>query len=1298
MVLRQSRLGERFLIEHLMGSGGTGSVYKGVDLVSSRPVAIKIQSGLHSSQEQLERFEQECHNLAALNHPAVVQYVAHGSSTDGSMYLVMEWLVGEDLSEQLRRGPLTVPESGEFLASAVRALAYIHQRGVMHLDIKPSNLFLRHFHLHEVTLIDFGLSRQVLLQSEYNSKIVDPAQLRCGTPYYVAPEVFDLNQVRTPAADVFSLGCVMFECLTGQALFHAEQSDRALINPALASRPKLQVLCPQMPSAWMELIERMLCPDPAGRPSNAVELLAEFRKLRLPDSAPSAKSPLTTLTSGEQLLQTMLLVPCPLAPDQEVHAAEAQSQRAALRQFLTERGSMLVHESASGLAWMTAQQAETTSADVLQSMLHLGLAVQQSFPELPIALVSQRTPDETVANVGSLLERAWLLLRTTGGTTPRAPVLDGLTMQLASARFHIEKCDAHSGWLRGTLDMEDSTRLLLGKPTQCVGREQELQLLEATMQECATQKLARAVLVLSPPGFGKSRLRHEFIRRLQSSIRAVTLLQGSADSMHVGSAYYPLGRALRRLCEIAETDTTAVKHSKLKERLSALLSTEAAQQYLPFLAELAGLPFPSAVDPRLSAARSNPTLMSTQVTRAWIEFLRAATERCPVLLVLEDMHWGDALTLGLISAALRELSGRPLMYLLLARPEFEELFPRSGLQRMMEIVRLGRLGRRAGQRLVRQVVGPSISDADVDRIVTRSDGSALFLEELIRAHAAGTLEEVPEVVLSVLHCRLLRFGIEDRRVLRAASIFGESFQFGGLCALLGKPASDVQLLDIVTRLVVAELLDWHTERVGTEPRLSFRHSLIREASYSLLTAEDRVRGHLLAAAFLEQDSEQPPALLAEHYMRGLDAARAVKYYTKAAEQALVQNDLGGALSYVAQGLSIGATDPARGHLCAINVVARFYRDEWSEALQNGQVALHLLPSGCRSWYQTAAQLLPILNFLQDPGMYEQLADAVMQAQPEPGARSTYIEAAANLVITRSLRGQREPGHRMLQIIEAQIPSLADHEAVDLGRIEFSAAVHAYMVHGNAWNTLQHALAGSQAAERAGDLRAYLFVKPFTALALADMGDVAEAEKILRDCLTLARERHQPLLVSHILVSLAATLLKRGSADCYDEAIFYSSQVVTQEGGNPLLLGQAHMALAAAHHQGNDLVKGLSQTALALGLLQSTPSHYVAALAQGLSCALDLGNHVESARLLQLGLERVGRTDSTGYGEIPFWLAVCKYGLVRRQHALWHQARTWLFQLMRRQAHSIPSKVLRRSFLRNSPSAVEYRQLALWRDR
>lgn len=100
-----------------------------------------------------------------------------------------------------------------------------------------------------------------------------------------------------------------------------------------------------------------------------------------------------------------------------------------------------------------------------------------------------------------------------------------------------------------------------------------------------------------------------------------------------------------------------------------------------------------------------------------------------------------------------------------------------------------------------------------------------------------------------------------------------------------------------------------------------------------------------------------------------------------------------------------------------------YRDEWSEALQNGQVALHLLPSGCRSWYQAAAQLLPILNFLQDPGMYEQLADSVMQAQPEPGARSTYIEAAANLVITRSLRGQREPGHRMLQSLKRRFQVL-----------------------------------------------------------------------------------------------------------------------------------------------------------------------------------------------------------------------------------------------------------------------------------
>jgi hypothetical protein len=127
----------------------------------------------------------------------------------------------------------------------------------------------------------------------------------------------------------------------------------------------------------------MLCPDPEGRPSSAVELLAELRKLRLPGSAPSAKSPLTTLTSGEQLLQTILLVQCPLAPDQEVTAAEAYSQRAALRQFLVNRGSMLVHESANGMAWTAAQQGETTSADALQSMLHLGLAVQQKLSATP---------------------------------------------------------------------------------------------------------------------------------------------------------------------------------------------------------------------------------------------------------------------------------------------------------------------------------------------------------------------------------------------------------------------------------------------------------------------------------------------------------------------------------------------------------------------------------------------------------------------------------------------------------------------------------------------------------------------------------------------------------------------------------------------------------------------------------------------------------------------------------------------------------------------------------------------------
>src|SRR5262245_12889821 len=130
------RIGGRFQIQREAGVGGMGRVYRARDLRSGEPVAIKVLQGC--DPHDLGRFSREARVLEAIVHPAVVHYVARGTTEDGAAYLVMEWLEGEDLGERLGRGRLTVGESAEIGRRVAEALATVHARGVVHRDIKPS--------------------------------------------------------------------------------------------------------------------------------------------------------------------------------------------------------------------------------------------------------------------------------------------------------------------------------------------------------------------------------------------------------------------------------------------------------------------------------------------------------------------------------------------------------------------------------------------------------------------------------------------------------------------------------------------------------------------------------------------------------------------------------------------------------------------------------------------------------------------------------------------------------------------------------------------------------------------------------------------------------------------------------------------------------------------------------------------------------------------------------------------------------------------------------------------------------
>src|SRR6185503_11237638 len=190
------------------------------------------------------------------------------------------------------------------------------------------------------------------------------------------------------------------------------------------------------------------------------------------------------------------------------------------------------------------------------------------------------------------------------------------------------------------------------------------------------------------------------------------------------------------------------------------------------------------------------------------------------------------------------------------------------------------------ERLVRHVLGERADRAMIERLERLSEGNAFYLEELMRWAAEGRGAELPETVVAMVQSRLGALDDEANRILRAASIFGEACWVGGVAALLGGAEHAGTVQERLRELVEREVIVTRPEsRFPGEEEVAFRHALLREGAYAMLTDGDRALGHWLAGAWLEERGEQDMLVLAEHFEKGGDGERAGHLYCRAAEQA-----------------------------------------------------------------------------------------------------------------------------------------------------------------------------------------------------------------------------------------------------------------------------------------------------------------------------------------------------------------------------------------------------------------------------
>ncbi len=255
----------RYVIEGLLGEGGMATVYRAHHSLVDRPCAVKLMNPMFASDPTTrERFRREARSAQALAHPNVIEIFDQGETEDGKDYIVMELLSGSTLTALIDAGPIAPSRAVPLMIQTARGIARAHDLGVVHRDLKPDNIFVcqRPDRSDLVKILDFGIAR-----SKGDTRLTGAGEL-FGTPQYLAPERIMQGETG-PSVDLYALGVIFFEMLTGRLPLEANDTTTFLVKHMKDKPPPPRSFVPSLPEALDTLVAQLLEKDPRARPVDA---------------------------------------------------------------------------------------------------------------------------------------------------------------------------------------------------------------------------------------------------------------------------------------------------------------------------------------------------------------------------------------------------------------------------------------------------------------------------------------------------------------------------------------------------------------------------------------------------------------------------------------------------------------------------------------------------------------------------------------------------------------------------------------------------------------------------------------------------------------------------------------------------------------------------------------------------------------------------------------------------------------------------------------------------------------------
>jgi serine/threonine protein kinase len=273
----------KYRLEERLGSGSMGTVYRATHLLIDRQVALKVLSQRFvGDQTAQQRFRREARAAGRMQHPNAVTVTDFGATGDGYLYIVMELLEGRTLRDLLaREAPLDPARAVSLMLQVCAAVGAAHEAGLIHRDLKPANIFIeqRANLPAAVKVLDFGVAKFVVEEHDDDYNTLTQVGAIIGTPRYMSPEQSSGVAALTPASDVYSLGIILYEMLTGVAPFSGDTPLAIALKQVSAAPPPMQEAGVSVPAELDQTVLHALAKDPGNRPRDAGELRRELHNV-----------------------------------------------------------------------------------------------------------------------------------------------------------------------------------------------------------------------------------------------------------------------------------------------------------------------------------------------------------------------------------------------------------------------------------------------------------------------------------------------------------------------------------------------------------------------------------------------------------------------------------------------------------------------------------------------------------------------------------------------------------------------------------------------------------------------------------------------------------------------------------------------------------------------------------------------------------------------------------------------------------------------------------------------------------